>query len=60
MSFITVEKVPIPVFGPEEVDREEYATRSLTLDAIFASKGFTDFWKTTKHADLPVTEDLVT
>ena len=50
-SIITVEKVPIPIFGKEEVDKITYTTKTLQLNAVFAAKGCAEVWQTTKFAN---------
>ena len=56
MSIITVKEVPIPIFGKDEFNKLMYATKTLQLNASFASKGCAEFWQTTQPADLPATE----
>ena len=53
---VTVDKIPIPIFGKEEVDKVEYCTKALVLESAFSAKDCAKVWKTTKHCNSSVTE----
>ena len=54
MSLIlAVDKLPIPIFGKEEVDKVEYCTKALALEAAFSAMSCAKVQKTTKHGNLP-------
>ena len=57
MSIITVDKVPIPIFGAEEINQAVFDTKSLQLEAAFASKGCTPVWSATKFTNLPANKN---